>query len=115
MIRSLRIFFLTRLLREKLLLVAFAAVALLIWLSGFSARAGVFLRAQRATTAQLKEQDMWIANEGQIKIAAEKAAAQFDPNRTLNSTLLFTKVKQLANEAGLKNTSNQGMDPEVTN
>lgn len=115
MIRSLRIFFLTRLLREKLLLVAFAAVALLIWLSGFSTRAGVFLRAERATTLELKEQELWLANENQIKLAADKAAAQFDPSRTLDGTRLFTRVKQLAAEAGLKNTSNQGLEPPVTN
>lgn len=115
MIRSLRIFFLTRLLREKLLLVAFAAIAMLIWISGFSTRAGKFMREQRATSAELKLQDTWLQNESQIKATAEKAAAQFDPSRTLDGTRLFTKVRQLANEAGLRNTVNQGVDLPVTN
>ena len=44
MIRTLRALFLARLLREKLLLVAFAVLGVAMWFSGFSDRAGVFWR-----------------------------------------------------------------------
>jgi hypothetical protein len=115
MIRTLRAFFLGRLLREKLLLVGFAAIAVLIWLSGFSSRAAAFWRVQRATTADLKVQDEWLRNEDKIRASANQAASQFDPSRTLDGNRLFVKVRQLAADAGLRNTTNQGSEPDVTN
>jgi hypothetical protein len=115
MIRTLRAFFLGRLLREKLLLVAFITVGALIWLSGFSARAGQFWRTQRSTTTELKLQDEWLRNEVRIQEAATQATAQFDASRTLDGNRLFTKVQSLAREAGLRNISNQGVQQGVTN
>jgi hypothetical protein len=115
MTRSVRAFFLSRLLREKLLLVAFAGIAVVIWASGFSSRAGVFWRKQKATTAELKVQDQWLNNEQRIDQAAKKSAAQLEPSRTLDGTRLLTKVRQIANEAGLSNTITQGITPPVTN
>jgi hypothetical protein len=115
MIRTLRAFFLGRLLREKLLLVAFIAVGALIWLSGFSARAGQFWRAERSTTTELKLQDEWLRNEVRIQEAATQATAQFDASRTLDGNRLFTKVQALARDAGLRNISNQGVQQGVTN
>jgi hypothetical protein len=115
MIRTLRAFYLSRLLREKLLLVAFIAVGAVIWLSGFSARAGQFWRTQRSTTTELKLQDEWLRNETRIQEAATQATAQFDASRTLDGNRLFVKVRELALQAGLRNTTNQGLEPPVTN
>jgi hypothetical protein len=44
MIRTLRAFFLGRLLREKLLLVAFFVIGVLMWFSGYSKRLGRHLK-----------------------------------------------------------------------
>jgi hypothetical protein len=116
MIRTLRIFFLTRLLREKLLLVAFMAVAVLIWISGFSTRAGLFWRVQRTTTTELKLQDEWLRNENRIIEAGKQATAQFEASKTLNGNRLFVRVQQLAREAGLgRTTTSQGLGAPVTN
>jgi hypothetical protein len=115
MIRSLRAFFLSRVLREKLLLVAFAGIAVVIWASGFSTRAGLFWHAQSATTTELKLQDQWLNNEERIRKNVEKVASQLDRSRTLDGTRLFTRVKQLANEAGLRNTTSQGLAAPITN
>jgi len=49
MIRTLRALFLRCLLREKLLVVVFLAIAVLLWLSGFSKRAGQFFRDKDRT------------------------------------------------------------------
>jgi len=114
MIRTLRVFFLTRLLREKLLLVGFLGVAVLIWVSGFSTRAGLFWRVQRATTADLKLQDEWLSNEVRIKEEANKATAQFEAGKTLDGNRLFIKVRDLAQQAGLRNITNQGFQPPIT-
>lgn len=105
MIRNLRVFFLSRLLREKLLLVAFIGLGMLWWLSSFSAQVGRFWRGQGATTAALKEQDVWIKNRAFVDSAAQKAASRLVPEKTLDGTRLVNAVNQAAAEAGLK--SNQ--------
>lgn len=112
MIRSLRALFLARALREKLLVVAFIAIALAWWATAFSTRAGVFMRQQRSTTAELKVQAEWIRNRSRIEDTAQKAAARLDPTKTLNANQLATTVQQLASEAGLKGAQTDG--PAVT-
>jgi len=114
MIRSVRAFFLGRLLREKLLLVGFFALGMFWWLSAFSGRASEFWRAHRTTDLALREQAQWIANRTQIEEAGRTAAAQLQPELTYNSTRLFAEVSRLATEAGLRNTSNSAQPP-VTN
>lgn len=102
--RALRHFFLTRALREKLLLVAFIAIGALWWLSAYSTRAGTFWRDQHRTTLRLKEQEQWIKNRTRIEETAQKTAQRLDPAKTLNGNQLVTTVAQLASDAGLKNT-----------
>jgi hypothetical protein len=101
MILTLRAFFLSRLLREKLLLVAFAVLGVLMWFSSFSRRAGLFWRQQRATTVELAEQKQWLTNRGAIEAAAQKAAGNLDAVRTLDATRLYAEIDKLARDAGL--------------
>lgn len=108
MIRSVRAYFLSRALREKLLLVAFIAIGVLWWLSAFATRGGVFWRDQRLTTSRLAEQAQWIKSRTLIEETAKKTASQLDPTRTLNGNQLVTTVSQLANEAGLKSIQTNG-------
>lgn len=108
MIRSIRAYFLSRALREKLLLVLFVVIALLWWGSSFSARASAFWQSQRSTTFRLRDQAEWIKNEAIIKERAEKTASRLDPTRTLNGNQLVTTVLQLANEVGLKGIQTAG-------
>lgn len=103
MIRTLRHFFLTRALREKLLLVAFVSIGVLWWISAFSKRGGTFWREQRTTTTRLAEQAQWIKNRPVIEQAAKKTAERLDPARTLNGNQLVTTVDQLAKDTGLRN------------
>jgi hypothetical protein len=108
MIRSLRAFFLSRALREKLLLVAFIAIGVMWWGSAFSTRAGGFWRDQRLTSTNLVVQAEWLKNKPAIDDAAQKTAARLDPTKTLNGNQLVTTVSQLANEAGLKGAQTNG-------
>src|SRR3954454_18608883 len=103
MIRSFRAFFLSRALREKLLLVAFVGIGVAWWGSAFSTRMGKFWRDKRTTTVRLAEQAQWIKSKSIIEEAARKTAASLDPTKTLNSNQLITTVAQLASDAGLKN------------
>lgn len=103
MLRAFRHFFLTRALREKLLLMAFIGIGALWWFSAFGQRAGTFWREQRATTARLAVQQQWIKNRTAIEQSARQIAERLDPARTLNGNQLVTTVDQLAKEAGLRN------------
>lgn len=108
MIRSLRAYFLSRALREKLLLVLFVVIGLLWWSSAFSGRATGFWRDQRVTTLRLAEQTEWIRNRTKIEQNANTAAAKLDSTRTLNAIQLATALQQLASEAGLRNAQLSG-------
>jgi hypothetical protein len=103
MIRTLRALFLSRLLREKILLLAFFGLGTLWWLSSFADRAARFVREERALGIELAIQQQWLDNRGLIEATAQKAASRLDPAQTRNSTRLFTEVSNLANEAGFRN------------
>lgn len=108
MIRTLRAFFLSRALREKLLLVAFVAIGLAWWGSTYTTRASTFWREQRATTSRLGEQQEWIRNKTRIEESAQRAAGQLDSTKTLNANQLVAAMQQIANDTGLKNFSLSG-------
>ncbi len=101
MIRNLRAYFLSRALREKLLLVVFVGIGVAWWGSAFTTRLGNFWREKRTLSARLAEQSQWIKNKTMIEDAARKTAASLDPAQTLNSNQLVTTIAQLAKEAGL--------------
>ena len=61
MIRTLRIFFLSRLLREKLLLLGFVGIGVAMWASAFSKHVGTFWRAQQVTSGELAFQRQVLA------------------------------------------------------
>lgn len=116
MIRSLRLFFLSRLLREKILLVAFALLGVAIWMSSLSTRLGQFRTAANTATAELETQAMWLGSQASIEAEAAKAAAQLDPARTLDSNDLYAEITSLVGAAGIPPTSlvNPQNRPDVT-
>ena len=104
MIRTLRALFLGCQLREKLLVVTFLAIAVLLWLSGFSKRTSAFWRESHRTTIDLADQARWIANSTAIEAAGQKAAARLDAAKTLDGVRLTAEVQKMAADAGLRNT-----------
>lgn len=110
MIRSLRAYFLTRHLREKLLLTGLVLVAAAIWISSLSGRTGRFIRSVRTTNETLAEQTLWLSNRAAIEASAQASASRLDPVRTLDTTRLVAEVSSIAAESGLKNTT--GGDPK---
>jgi hypothetical protein len=111
MIRALRVFFLARFVREKLLLAGFAVLAAAVWLSSLAGRTGRFMHEVRATTASLNEQALWISSKAKIEAQAQSAAGQLDAARTLDATRLLAEVAAIAEEAGIKNpTSGESQD-----
>ena len=103
MIRTLRALFLSRLLREKILLVALALVMAALWLSNLAGRFGVFLAEERHTTVSLTDQAQWLANRDTVEKLTQQSARAFKPEQTLDSTRLLAAVQSIATNAGLHN------------
>jgi hypothetical protein len=96
-----RTFFMTRALREKVLLVAFAALAVLIWGGAVVTRAGAMLSNLASVRAEHETQKVWLANAESIAARAAAATRSLDPAQTLNATRLVGELSSLAAQAGL--------------
>ena len=114
MIRTLRAFFLARLLREKILLVALAVILAGLWASSLSGRTLRFWTERKHTQAALAQQAHWLNSRLRVQAAAEQAARGFDPAKTLDSTRLLATISSVANDAGLKSFST-GESQDVSN
>jgi hypothetical protein len=102
MIRTIRAFFLSRLLREKVLLAGFIVLAAAVWVSSIAGRTGRTIRAVRATSGSLNEQRLWLSNRAMIEASAQAAASRLDPVRTLDATRLLAEVNAIAGDVGLQ-------------
>jgi hypothetical protein len=105
MIRTLRAFFLERLLREKVLLTGFVVMVAAVWLSSLTGRTSRFIREVHLTTSSLNEQQLWLSNKATIEAQAQAAAGRLDAVRTLDATRLLAEVSAIASETGLKSTT----------
>lgn len=104
--RALKIFFLSRLLREKLLLVAFVALGVATWFSSFSKRAARAWREQASVNSELAVQKQWLANQATIEAAAVQAVKNLDPQKTLDDTRLVGELSAMARKFNLKGMTN---------
>ena len=102
MIKACKAFFLGRLLREKILMVAFIVLGAAIWLSAFGDRAGRFWREHKAIKATLASQQQWLDSREMIDARSREAIAKLDPARTLNDTRLLGEINAIANGVGLR-------------
>jgi len=114
MIRTLRAFFLSRFLREKLLVTGIAVLVAALWLSSVANRAGRFVHGVRVTGNSLSEQARWLSERAAIEASAQAAAGRLDAVRTLDTTKLLAEVSAIATESGLKNTTS-GEPKDVSN
>lgn len=103
--RTLKIYFIRRSLREQVFLVAFVMLGALMWFSNFGRRAGRFWTEQRNTGGELAVQAQWLANRGTIQTGADSAVRNLDPSRTLDDTRLVGDLSALAREYSLKFTN----------
>lgn len=93
--------FLGRLLREKILVLAFVLIGALMWASSASTSLQEKLRGFRSAESALAEQAMWLNNRQAIEETAKAAAANLDPAKTYDGTALVAKVMGMARRAGL--------------
>ncbi len=99
----MKAYFLSRLLREKVLLLSFALLGAVIWLSGVGERAGAKWRAISATSTDLEVQRRWLLQRERIEREAALAIEHLDPTRSLDGVRLSSELATLARAAGLAN------------
>jgi len=100
-VNHLHAWFLSRLLREKLLLLAFAGLGALIWLSSAYHDLSANLRSFRAAESELATQAVWLGNREAIEAAASAAARNLDGSKTYDATFLVAEVLGMAKRSGL--------------
>lgn len=97
----MKAWFISRLAREKFLMLLFAIAAAVLWLSDFSERARAAVTDIRETRTVLSTQARWLAEKDRIENAAAAAVADLDSSRTFNSLRLSAELSTLAAQAGI--------------
>lgn len=105
MIRTVRAYFLSRFLREKILLTFLAIAIAAIWITSLAGRVSRFVSSSSLTSAALVEQAHWLSDKAAIEASAQVAASRLDPVKTLDTTRLLAEIAAIATETGLKNTT----------
>jgi hypothetical protein len=112
----MKAFFLSRHVREKVLLTALLALAALVWLTSATRRSHLFWLQWRASSTLLATQRQWLDNRGAIETAAARAVAHLDPTRTFSSPRLLGELSTIADQVGVRsNTSSEILGTERTN
>lgn len=99
--KFLKVWFLSRLLREKVLVLVLLLVGALIWLSSAMGGLSTNVRASRAATAELDAQALWLNNREAIEEAARKAAGNLDASKTYDATRLVAEVIGMGRRSSL--------------
>ncbi|MDD3179899.1 MAG: general secretion pathway protein GspM [Opitutaceae bacterium] len=100
----MKTFFLSRALREKILLLLFTGLAAFLWLVSLAGRGRVFLVDWRSTAAELAGQTRLLRDRATIEQQAETAVKNLDPGRTLDATRLQGELDAVARQVGLTPT-----------
>ena len=100
-VSGLKRFFLSRLFREKVLLLAFVGIGAAIWLSSFSSRGLAAWSSYRQRQLELDTQQTWLRSREQIERAATEAITHLDAKATLNPTQLISELSELARKYSL--------------
>ena len=112
----MKAFFLSRMLREEVLLTALLGLGAIVWLTGAGRRTHRLWLDWRATATLLATQQQWLDNRAQIEASATKAIGHLDPSRTFSSTRLLGELSTIADQAGVRsNTSSEILGTERTN
>ncbi len=97
----MKAFFLSRLLREKMLLFGLSAIAAVMWLSAASTRVGSFWRQYSSTSTELKLQRQMLGERVRIEAEAKAAIQHLDPSRTFDSIKLQAELDAIARQVGI--------------
>ncbi|MSU45855.1 MAG: hypothetical protein EXS42_01685 [Lacunisphaera sp.] len=95
----MKAFFSARSLRERLLLVAFALIALGWWAPVALGRLGALRHDRQALSVERATQQMWLSHRDEIEARAAAAGRTLDPARTFDAAQAFAELNRIA--AGL--------------
>ena len=99
----MKAFFLSRILREKLLLLGLVLIAALMWLSGAAGRAMNLVREYQNTTDILDSQQRTLNNAPRIQARSDAITRQFDAASTFDTVHLQSELDAIATAAGITN------------
>lgn len=102
--------YLSRTLREKVLVLVLAAAVAAGWLTAAAGRLVERWRGWQQVSAAQRDQRWWLDRRSVIEERAARAVQQFEPGRTLDASHLVGEVSALAGAAGLS----AGIDPPRT-
>ena len=94
-------FFHRRAPREKILLLLFTWLALVLWLGRGVGRSRALWSGLHAVRAELAAQRVWLGNRDGIEARAAGAGQSLDPAKTINATRLVGELTAMASSAGL--------------
>ncbi|MEJ6602520.1 MAG: GspMb/PilO family protein [Verrucomicrobiia bacterium] len=97
----MKAWFISRVAREKLLLLLFAVAAAVLWVSGLWERGRSVVVDVRETRSVLDTQKQWLSAKSRIEKEAADAVANLDGSRTFNRLRLSAELSTLAKEAGI--------------
>lgn len=97
----MKTFFLGRVFREKVLLLGFGVLALVVWGASLTGRASRFWTEWRGLAAERASQQVWLDNRTGIEAKAKAATQRLDSKRTLDATKLVGELSKFATQAGL--------------
>lgn len=108
----MKAFFLSRLFREKVLLLALVLIVAATWLSSVSGRVGKLWREIRITEALYADQRGWLDQRTRIESAAREAIQYLDPAKTYDGGRLQSEIDAIARRTGLSNYSAENVQTE---
>jgi type II secretory pathway component PulM len=97
----MKTFFMGRVLREKVLLLGFGLLVLIVWGVSLAGRTRIFWTEWRGLAAERASQQVWLDNRTDIEAKAKAATQRLDSKQTLDATKLVGELSKLATQAGL--------------
>lgn len=110
----MKAWFISRVAREKLLLLLFVGAAAVLWISDLTERARVAVREVQETRGVLKTQAQWLGAKSRIEQDAAAAVANLDSSLTFNSLRLSAELSTLAKNAGIDQNLRSEIQPTET-
>lgn len=94
-------FFLSRLLREKILLLGLVMLVAVTWLSSAVGRTTSFKREFGYTSAKIEEQQGWLDKQVSIESEAKASIEHLDPAKTFDGMRLQAEIDAIAKRTGV--------------
>jgi len=110
----LKAFFLSRVLREKILLLGLVLIVSGTWFTSVVRRTGRFGREFGVTSDLLTSQRGWLGQRAAVEAEAKAAVEHLDPSKTFDGVRLQAEIDALLRRTGVTNYSADSVQTERT-